>query len=458
MSQVWRGWRRVRHAGMAGIALSAALGCAGRKAVDRGAAAPVRDRGTPAALDVVRLYRQVGLVAESAPVPFVGAVHALATESPDSTLVLLTLSLPNRALTFARESDHYRAAYDIMLDVRRGALSVRKTQGRQTVRVASYKETSRGDESLIFQQFVRLAPGVYSVAMTLRDAESGREAAREFPLTAPRIPATGLSSAIPVYEADARRARDTLPILVPNPRATAIFGQDSTIAVYVEQYGRGGALQAMVHDANGAVLWRDSVTFPGSGSVASGVVVLPLADIGPGVHTFAAWHGADTTRSPLVISFGDGLAITAFDEMISYLRYFGSPERLTALRTAPTGERGRAWLTFLRESDPQPATPEHEGLREYFVRVEQANLRYREDAGTGWLSDRGRVFITLGDPDQIYEQSQSDMATRGRVQVWEYTQYRVQLVFVDQSGFGRYRLTTSSESEFNSLARRLQRR
>ena len=36
--------------------------------------------------------------------PFVGATHALATETPDSTLVLLTLSLPNRALTFARES------------------------------------------------------------------------------------------------------------------------------------------------------------------------------------------------------------------------------------------------------------------------------------------------------------------------------------------------------------------
>lgn len=458
MSQTWRGWRAVRRAGLAGVAVAATLGCAGRKEVDPGVPAPPRERGTPSALDVVRLYRQVGLVAESAPVPFVGATHALATETPDSTLVLLTLSLPNRALTFARESDHYRAAYDILLDVRRGALSVRRTQGRQTVRVASYKETSRGDESLIFQQFVRLAPGVYTVAMTLRDAESGREATREFPLTAPRIPVAGLSSAIPVYEAEPRLARDTLPILVPNPRATAIFGQDSTIAVYVELYGRSGPLQAMVHDASGAALWRDSVALPSSGAVASGMVVLPLADIGPGVHTFAAWTGADTTRSPLVISFGDGLAITAFDEMISYLRYFGSPERLAALRTAPTSERGRAWLTFLRESDPEPGTPEHEGLRDYFVRVEQANLRYREDAGSGWLSDRGRVFITLGDPDQVYEQSQSDISTRGRVQVWEYAQYRVQLVFVDQSGFGRFRLTTSSEAEFNALARRLQRR
>lgn len=458
MSETGRGRRVVRHAGLAGLVTAAVLGCAGRKEVEHGVAAPARERGTPSALDVVRLYRQVGLIAESAPVPFVGATHALATETPDSTLVLLTLSLPNRALTFARESDHYRAAYDVMLDVRRGPLSVRKTQGRQTVRVASYKETSRGDESLIFQQFVRLAPGMYTVAMTLRDAESGRETTREFPLTVPRIPVAGLSSAIPVHQAEPRRDRDTLPILVPNPRATAIFGQDSTITVYVEQYEPVGPLQAMVYDATGAALWRDSVVLPRRGTVSSGIVELPLADIGPGVHTFAAWNDADTTRSPLVISFGDGLAITAFDEMISYLRYFGPPERLTALRRAPTSERGRAWLTFLRESDPQPATPEHEGLRDYFVRIEQANLRYREEAGAGWLSDRGRVFITLGDPDQIYEQSQAAISTRGRVQVWEYAQYRVQLVFVDHSGFGRYRLTTSSESAFNALARRLQQR
>jgi len=134
------------------------------------------------------------------------------------------------------------------------------------------------------------------------------------------------------------------------------------------------------------------------------------------------------------------------------------PEDLNALRNAPVNDRGRAWLAFLRATDPNPATPEHEGLRDYFVRVEQANLRYREEGGPGWLTDRGRVFIALGDPDQIYEQGQGDLSQRNRVLVWDYAQYRVQLVFVDQSGFGRYRLTSTSEVEFQSLMRRVHQR
>lgn len=433
--------------------------CSPRKPIQRdGPAATSTARNIPSALDVVRLYREIGLIAEASPVPFVGTTYALATTAPDSTLELLTLSLPNRALTFAREGDHYRASYDVMLDVRQGASSVRCVQGRQAVRVAAYKETSRGDESLIFQQYVRLAPGSYNFALTVRDAESGRSTLREFPVTVPRFNAQGISSPIPVYQAEPRVNRDTLALLVPNPRATAIFGQDSTLLIYVEQYGPPVRIQVAVRDVNNVTTWRDSVQLSRSQSMSSGTVALPLTRLGPGVASFVAWTGADTTRSPIVISFGEGLAITSFDEMLSYLRYFGQPDDLASLRSAPPNERGRAWLAFLRSTDPNPATPEHEGLRDYFVRVEQANLRYREEGGPGWLTDRGRVFITLGDPDQIYEQGQGDIAQRNRVLIWDYAQYRVQLVFVDQSGFGRYRLTSTSEVEFQSLSRRIRQR
>ena len=119
------------------VVLCASLAaCGGRTPVDRGSS-PNRTPGVPSALDVSRLYRDVGLFVETTPFPFVGATHAFATASPDTTLVLLTLSLPNRALTFVREGDHYRAGYDVIVDARRGGGSIRKEQGRQIVRVAS---------------------------------------------------------------------------------------------------------------------------------------------------------------------------------------------------------------------------------------------------------------------------------------------------------------------------------
>ena len=409
------------------------------------------------ALDVSRLYRDAGLIVETTPVPFVGTTDVFASETPDTTLVLVTLSHPNRALTFVHEGDHYRGAYDVIIDARRNGSSAKRTQGRQTVRVASYRETSRGDESLIFQQYLRLAPDAYTLNLTVRDAESGRTTTHDAPVTVPRIARTGASSAVAVYEADPRPRRDTLPSLVPNPRGSAVFGQDSTMLVYVERYGGSGPVQAEVRDARGYPVWRDSLSLPTHDSLTSGVFALPVIRIGPGVATFVSWRGmdSDSARTRLIVSFAEGLAITSFDDMLSYLRYFALPEQLQPLRSAAPEDRGRAWIAFLKATDPDPTTPEHEGLRDYFIRIEQANQRFHEDAGPGWLTDRGRVFITLGDPDQIYDQGQNDIAQRGRVQIWEYTQYRAQLVFVDQSGFGRYRMTMTSELEFQSLARRV---
>lgn len=432
-------------------------GCSPRRPVENGAAPAGRARGASSALDVSRLYREAGLIVETTPVPFVGTTDAFATQSPDTTLVLVTLSLPNRALTFVHEGDHYRGAYDVMIDARRNGSSATRTQGRQTVRVASYRETSRGDESLIFQQYLRLPPDSYVFNLTVRDAESGRTTTRDAPVTVPRIGRAGASSAVAVYEAKPRPRRDTLPSLVPNPRGSAVFGQDTALFVYVERYGGTGPVQAEVRDARGNTVWRDSLMLPTHDSLTSGTFALPISEIGPGVATFVSWRGldSDTARTRLIVSFAEGLAITSFEDMVSYLRYFATPEQLQSLRDAPPAERGKAWIAFLRSTDPDPATPEHEALRDYFVRIEQANQRFREEGGPGWLTDRGRVFITLGDPDQIYDQGQNDIAQRGRVQIWEYTQYRVQLVFVDQTGFGRYRMTMTSELEFQSLARRV---
>lgn len=436
--------------------MAVAGACSSRRPIDSNALPTDRSRATVSALDVSRLYREAGLIVETTPVPFVGTTDVFATETPDTTLVLVTLSLPNRGLTFVHEGDHYRGAYDVIIDARRSGTSVKRTQGRQTVRVASYRETSRGDESLIFQQYLRLAPESYTVNLTVRDAESGRTTTRDFPVTVPRLSVTGASSAVAVYSADPRVRRDTLPSLVPNPRAAGVFGQDSAILVYVERYGGQGPVQVEVRDSKGYQVWRDSLSLPTRNGVTSGIFSLPIMTIGPGVGTFVSWRGldSDSNRTRLIVTFAEGLAITSFDDMLSYLRYFALPEQLQPLRAAAPQDRARAWVAFLHATDPDLTTPEHEGLRDYFVRVEQANQRFREEGGPGWLTDRGRVFITLGDPDQIYDQGQNDLAQRGRVQIWEYTQYRSQIVFVDQTGFGRFRMTQTSELEFQSLARR----
>src|SRR6476619_5041479 len=69
--------------------------------------------------DVSELYRQIGLLATPNPLAFVGKISSFASARPDTTLVLASISVPNRALTFTREGDRYRAPYEVKLSMSR---------------------------------------------------------------------------------------------------------------------------------------------------------------------------------------------------------------------------------------------------------------------------------------------------------------------------------------------------
>lgn len=459
-----------RTALLAALLIAAAAGCFGRGragARDDGNGedgASVDAPSTPlGAFDVTRVYQRAGMIAEAQPLSFVGQTFFLAGATADSTLVLFALSLPTRTLTFTREGDRYRGEYEVIAELRQGDRSTARVVSREVVRIGSYRETQRGEESLVFQQFLRAAPGQYVLALIVRDAQSNRIGRHESLITVPRLDSAALATPVAAYEAQGRARRDSLPSLIPNPRATAIFGRDSLLHVYLEAYGTGDRLPlaVSVRADKGGALWSEAVVLARRGDLLAATIDLPVSRLGVGLATLVVRRpeGGDSVRVPLFIGFGENLAIASFEEMLDYLRLFATPERLRILRDAPPGQRGEAWTAFLRETDPAPTTTEHEALRDYFNRVEAANVRFRDEGAAGWLSDQGMVFVGLGEPDQIFEQGTTDaMSTRGRTRVWQYQQYRVNLVFVDQSGFGRWKLTTTSEQDFRMALRRAQLR
>lgn len=424
--------------------------------------APRRTATTPSQPDAVRLYRQMGLLAEGGDTPFVGSVSFLAGKSPDSTVFLLTVSIPTRALTFVRESDRYRASYSATLALTRSSEATRRYETHQIVRVTTFKETTRTDESILYQQAVQARPGLYDLSFSLRDDAGGKGSSIEATVNIPAVSVGSLSSPIPVYQATPRSSLDSLPRILPTPRATLTLGQDTILPVYVEAYSDAATLpvRAAVYSENASTaIWSDTASLTRHGAVLSTIVNVPVSRLSVGALTLAvsSASGGDTTsatKAPLFVTFGEDLPVATFTEMVNYLRYFGSTGDLEKLRDAPPDARAAAWSAFMRETDPDPATPANEALRDYFGRIAQANARFREEGGSGWLTDRGRVFVALGPPDQFYEPNTSDLNQRGRAQIWDYRRQRLQVVFIDQTGFGRWRMTVSSEAEFEAVVRR----
>ena len=419
--------------------------------------------GRPAAqanlqFDATRLYQQLGLLARGAPLPFVGSVAFLAASSMDSTHVVVAVSLANSTLTFGRENDRFRAGYTVGITLRSGAIMVKQIESHESVLVPSFRETSRLDESVIYQEIITVAPGRYSLAVTIRDDGSSRASSEDVTLVVPALGSGALSSPISFARVTTRPSVDSFPRLIVSPRATVVFGRDSLIPFYVEAYvsateGRVPLMYA-VRNETGRLLYSDSASLAWRGGLSSGVVNVPTVRIGIGPAMISFWRPGrgDTTRAPAFIGFGEDLPVATYEEMLNYLRYFAAPYKLKALRDTAPEFRAGTWSKFVKESGGLGGG--NDALHEYFGRLVKANLQFKEEGVPGWLTDRGRVLLGLGEPDQSYEQGLPNVNTRGRTQIWEYRAMNLQLTFYDQTGFGRWRLTSSSEIEFESAWRR----
>jgi len=450
--------------------LAACSGCSGKRpAVGPGpAAAAPRSGGAAGAAgvgvvpgspaDMQRLYRSMGLIAGTGAIPFVSSVSFLRSPTPDSTLTLIALSLPSRVLGFTRQGERYGASYVARLEVRQGTTVVKVIEATEKVLVPTFRETARTDESIIWQQFLRLAPGRYSVALSIKDESSIRNASEEVQLEVPRLAPDMLGSPLPVYEAIPRATADSLPRILARPRATVVFGQDSVLPLYLDAVGSAAPTRVHIRimGEGDTRLFDTDIELPARGDGHSTTYGVPVAKMGIGINTLlvSVPGRADTARARVLVSLGDDLPIASFDEMFSYLRYFTTADRLKTLRDATPAFRPEAWAAFLKATDPIPGTPENEGLRDYFARIRAANIRFRDDGPTGWQSDRGTAFVALGDPDNMFDSGMTDPNARVRQQIWEYRELRVQIVFVDQTGFGRWRLSTQGRAELDNAIRR----
>jgi GWxTD domain-containing protein len=388
-------------------------------------------------------------------------VRYLAGRAPDSTLALITLSFANRALTFSGDGGGQRANYEVTIDVTQGSTNVRHFDAHKIIRVSSFKETQREDESVIFQQFLSLPPGAYSLAVSVRDENGGNANMQQQAVTVPRLGARTLSTPISIYQVKPRVRLDTVPALIANPRSNIVLGRDTLAGLYVEGYGLPATAKvnvAVLNDAH-VVILRDTVNLQRQGELSSALLDFPVTSIGVGPVTVVTSlvGSTDSVQAPLFLGFGDDFGITSFDELLSYLRYFVSPQRVQALRDAPPEQRAALWSAFWKQTDPTPSTPDNEALRDYFKRLATANSRFREEGTPGWLTDRGKVYVTLGEPDQAGQPMGSNGSTaRNRSEIWVYTQYNLRLIFVTQGGLAHLRLSPSSQSDFDKIVRRLQ--
>jgi GWxTD domain-containing protein len=141
---------------------------------------------------------------------------------------------------------------------------------------------------------------------------------------------------------------------------------------------------------------------------------------------------------------------------VAYIITSEEKKAFNALKT--DDERENFIENFWRRRDPNPDTEENEFREEYYERIAYANEHFASGI-PGWMTDRGRIYITWGKPDSVeshpaggsydrpsYEGGGS--TTTYPFEVWFYRHLDnvgdgVEIEFVDPTGTGEYRIATS---------------
>jgi GWxTD domain-containing protein len=131
-------------------------------------------------------------------------------------------------------------------------------------------------------------------------------------------------------------------------------------------------------------------------------------------------------------------------------------ERAAFLQLQTNEEREQFIEAFWQRRDPTPDTVENEFKEEHYRRIAYANERFASGI-PGWRTDRGRIYIIWGKPDEIESHPTGGMYNRpdseggGQTSTYAFEQWRyrylegignnVIIEFVDPSGTGEYHMT-----------------
>jgi len=133
--------------------------------------------------------------------------------------------------------------------------------------------------------------------------------------------------------------------------------------------------------------------------------------------------------------------ITDLNELIDQLQYVAQDNEIEYIKKGKDDtEKLRRFVEFWKIKDPSPDTRINEAMLDYYSRIMRADKLFSTNYTKGWRTDMGMVYVIFGEPSNIrrhpYEMDSKPY------EIWDYYDLNRSFVFVDNSGFGDYRLVT----------------
>ncbi len=401
-----------------------------------------------------------------------------------TTFVEIAYGFPESALTYRKDSTGFTAGADMALEIRTEGRTV-ASRSWSIPRTIPESLANLAAQNILSIETVTLPAGEYTAVLFCRDRVDSLR--RDSVLLSIRADVGAgdvvalsdielCSGITPSEDRSSLFYKNTLNV-IPNP-GRLYGGGLSTLWFYAEVYNlmatgsRDVVLRAAIVDPSGAVVASSSKTKPRANNSSVEYGSMNVSSLPGGSYVFRLSVVDSASSSPRVLASGERKFFLLQPETRGERDYgppTGSVDEFTLMTTEAVDDEIRkityiaseperqqidglgdplARLNFLRNfwqgRDPDPVTAGNEARSAYLDRVGQANGAYTERGREGWLTDRGRVFILYGVPDDI--QRHPNESETHPYEIWNYNDVQggVEFVFVDVLGFGRYRLVHSS--------------
>ena len=362
----------------------------------------------------------------------------------EGTSLSFDLECPFQELQFIRVPAGYGAAMRATVVFRdRHGDQAGGDVGEDRIVVSTFDATRDAAARWRLRRTFTLPPSEYAVEVTLEDLNGGRKSHAKGEIEVPEFPVGSLGLGDLEF---GFCAGDSTFVLLPSRRYEADLER---LCVRAAIYDRGATgpsrpvqLAWQVRAETGESVAKGETTLV-AGREASVLLQPPVGDLFLGTYTFEveAKEGARHWRTERTFEV-ETLTLPrgqTYATVVEILSYVSTDAEYDAMKAASTdAQREAAWSAFWARRDPSPDSPRNEAMIEFFRRVRTANRNFTGQSTAGWRTDRGRIYIRHGAPDQVEDRPATFYEPP--LQIWHYYQLNKRFIFADREGFGRYEL------------------
>ena len=365
----------------------------------------------------------------------------------DSIEVLSFLEVSNNALQFLKKDGVFEAQYEVSIAILDKESEKQSSElFSDTITTRKFSDTtSKVKRKIITTAFV-LPVDSYTVTSSLKDLDIKLSGKKDQEIDLKSLIG---SASFKIYD----------PIFVKEEKGSWGFGLNKfptdskrviplndTISLYqyvVLNPGKYSVTMSVISDKK--VQWEDSINATADDGVIGHLVNIPIKDISKrdlSLKVVVSQNNNTSSKSfPFKIKNAmifDG--IDNIDTALLQMSYILTSEEKKELKNLKQSEKEKFFRKVWAKRDPVVQTKINELMEEYYSRVGFAEENFSRGTSGGWKSDMGMVYILFGKPDDMVRSM--NMQGSYNYETWYYFQINEEFTFIDEYGFGDYRLRT----------------